>query len=300
MWAPVTGYINPVLNRRPASNGDEQELSGTAGSQFLSRIDQIITGQPPRGSNVLLTLDPAIQRAAYDALGDYRGRRRDRAEDRAHPRDGDEPELRHQRSPSTTPRPSTRRTTTWWRARRIRCGTARSASLNPPGSTFKLVVASAALASGSSRRLDVPEPVELHAAGTSRRSTTSTGHVRPRRHRHHRDRPAPELQHPDGAARGRARRRRDPRRGEKYGFGTAFDIPLTTDASVYPPAPSMTRRPASPASARERQATPLQMAMVAAGIANKGIVMNPRMVDRVVAPDLTVQQTFEDTSSVVR
>ena len=35
--------------------------------------------------------------------------------------------------------------------------------------------------------------------------------------------------------------------------------------------------------------------MVSAAIANKGIVMNPRMVDRVVAPDLTVQQTFENT-----
>ena len=35
--------------------------------------------------------------------------------------------------------------------------------------------------------------------------------------------------------------------------------------------------------------------MVAAGIANHGIVMNPRRVDRVVAPDLTVQQTFENT-----
>ncbi len=35
--------------------------------------------------------------------------------------------------------------------------------------------------------------------------------------------------------------------------------------------------------------------MVAAGIANDGVVMNPRMVDRVVAPDLTVQKTFEDS-----
>ena len=43
------------------------------------------------------------------------------------------------------------------------------------------------------------------------------------------------------------------------------------------------------------KATPLQIAMVSAGIANHGIVMNPRMVDRVVAPDLTVQQTFENT-----
>jgi peptidoglycan glycosyltransferase len=43
------------------------------------------------------------------------------------------------------------------------------------------------------------------------------------------------------------------------------------------------------------RATPLQMAMVSAGIANDGLVMNPRMVDRVIAPDLSVQQQFEDT-----
>ena len=42
-------------------------------------------------------------------------------------------------------------------------------------------------------------------------------------------------------------------------------------------------------------ATPLQMAMVSAGIANGGIVMNPRMVDQVIGADLSVQQTFEDT-----
>ena len=42
-------------------------------------------------------------------------------------------------------------------------------------------------------------------------------------------------------------------------------------------------------------ATPLQMAMVSAGIANEGVVMNPRMVDQVIGPDLSVQQTFDDT-----
>ena len=42
-------------------------------------------------------------------------------------------------------------------------------------------------------------------------------------------------------------------------------------------------------------ATPLQMAMVSAGIANGGMVMNPRMVDRVLAPDLSVQETFESS-----
>lgn len=74
MWAPVTGYMNPVLT---SLTGLEQamnpELSGTAGTQFLSRLERVISGQPPRGSNVVLTLDPVVQRAAYDALSGYQG-----------------------------------------------------------------------------------------------------------------------------------------------------------------------------------------------------------------------------------
>ncbi|MGO1768650.1 MAG: penicillin-binding transpeptidase domain-containing protein, partial [Microbacterium sp.] len=38
-------------------------------------------------------------------------------------------------------------------------------------------------------------------------------------------------------------------------------------------------------------ATPLQMAMVSAGVANGGSVMNPTLVDEVVGPDLSVQHT---------
>jgi peptidoglycan glycosyltransferase len=34
------------------------------------------------------------------------------------------------------------------------------------------------------------------------------------------------------------------------------------------------------------------MALVAAGIGNDGVVMNPMMVDRVIGPDLSVQQEF--------
>ncbi|MGO8609131.1 penicillin-binding transpeptidase domain-containing protein, partial [Rhizobium johnstonii] len=82
---------------------------------------------------------------------------------------------------------------------------------------------------------------------------------------------------------------------EKYGFNNSFDIPLTTTASVYPRALSDPETALSGFGQGDVIATPLQMAMVSAGIANEGIVMNPRMVDRVVAPDLTVQQTTEDT-----
>ena len=74
MWAPVTGFINPVLR---SSTGLEQAmnsaLAGTGSQQFLTRMEQIISGQPARGSNVLLSLDPDLQRVAYEALDGYEG-----------------------------------------------------------------------------------------------------------------------------------------------------------------------------------------------------------------------------------
>jgi peptidoglycan glycosyltransferase len=72
MWAPVTGYINPVLG---SSTGIEQamnrELSGTA-SQFLShRADHLRTAaarlERPADAR------PGVQKAAFDALGSYQG-----------------------------------------------------------------------------------------------------------------------------------------------------------------------------------------------------------------------------------
>lgn len=39
--------------------------------------------------------------------------------------------------------------------------------------------------------------------------------------------------------------------------------------------------------------TPLQMALVAAGVANDGVVMEPRLVERIVAPDGNVVQRFD-------
>ncbi len=114
MWSAVTGYYNPALG---SATGIEKamnsELSGTGGSQFLSSIERIVSGQPQKGANVVLSLDPKAQKAAYDALQRLPGRgRRDRAEDRPDPRDGLHPGLRHAtRSPCTTPTRPTRPTT---------------------------------------------------------------------------------------------------------------------------------------------------------------------------------------------
>ena len=153
MWAPVTGYINPALGPGSVTGIEQamnQELSGTAGSQFFSRVERIFTGQPPRGSNVVLSLDADVQRAAYEALGDLQG-----GIIAIEPATGRV--LAMVTSPSFDTNVLASHATDDVNAAydalvadpgKPLSNRAIAGDLNPPGSTFKLVVASAALASG--------------------------------------------------------------------------------------------------------------------------------------------------------
>lgn len=300
MWAPVTGYINPVLG---SATGLEQSmsqvLSGTAGSQFLSRLDRIVTGQPPRGSNVEITLDPTVQRAAYDALAGLQGAVL-----------AIEPATGRILAMASTPGYDTNALASHDTnaveaaydalvaddadplANRAIAG-----DLNPPGSTFKLVVASAALASGRytpDSLLPNPAIYQLPQSSSTVRNAgggscgggdqVSIADAL----RLSCNIPMAELavELGDDAIREEA---------EKYGFNRAFELPLTSTASSYPRALDDAQTALSGFGQGQVIATPLQMAMVSAGIANGGVVMNPRMVDSVIGPDLTVQQTFDDT-----
>lgn len=300
MWAPVTGYINPVLG---SSTGLEQAmntvLSGTDESQFLSRLDRIVTGQPPRGSNVVLTLDPELQRVAFEALGDYEGAvvaMRPTGEVLAMvtspsydtnllaSHDTEQVLDVYDQLDADPLEPLSNR--------------ALGGDLNPPGSTFKLVTVSAALASGAyTPDSTFPNPASYVLPGTNTTiSNYDGGTCGPG------DQvslataiqlscniPMAEL----AVALGEDALRAE---AEKYGFNSAFTLPLPATPSVYPKRSLTDDEVALTGFGQgDVQATPLQITMVSAGIANDGVVMNPRMVDRVVAPDLTVQQTFEST-----
>jgi peptidoglycan glycosyltransferase len=300
MWAPVTGYINPALG---AATGIEQamnaELGGTSNSQFLSRIERIFTGQPPRGSNVELSLNASVQRAAYEALGDLEGAVIAIEPDTGRVlalvtspsydtnllavHDSEQVNAVYEELEADPSRPLSNR--------------AIRGDLNPPGSTFKLVVASAALASGEyTPESELPNPsvyqlpqsdaVVFNASGgacgpgdtvTIAEALRLSCNI-----------PFAELavELGDGAIREEA---------EKYGFNRSFDIPLASTPSPYPRALDDPQTALTGFGQGQVDATPLQMAMVSAGIANEGVVMNPRMVDRVIGPDLSVQQTFDDT-----
>ncbi|WP_460775374.1 peptidoglycan D,D-transpeptidase FtsI family protein [Microbacterium sp. GXF7504] len=300
MWAPVTGYINPVLG---SATGIEQamnrELSGTGGSQFLSRVEQIFTGQSPQGSNVMLTLDAAVQKAAYDALGDLEGAVI-----------AIEPSTGRILAMVTSPSYDTNLLAAHdanivnatydelvANATHPLYNRAIGGNLNPPGSTFKLVVASAALASGRyTPDSTFPNPAEYTLPGTSTNIRNAGGGTCGGGEtvtladalRLSCNIPMAELaaELGDDAIREEA---------EKYGFNSAFTMPLESTPSSYPRALDDAQTALTGFGQGQVTATPLQMAMVSAGIANGGIVMNPRMVDQVIGSDLSVQQTFEDT-----
>jgi peptidoglycan glycosyltransferase len=300
MWAPVTGYINAALG---SSTGIEQamnpELSGTDGSQFLSRIERIVSGQPPRGSNVLLSLDTAAQSAAHEGLEGLEGAVL-----------AIEPSTGRILAMATSPSYDTNLLATHNTTDAIAAYDALDAdpgdplsnraiagSLNPPGSTFKLITAATAFASGEwTPESTLPNPAVYQLPQSSSTvqnawgGTCGPGEVVTIAEalRLSCNIPFAELavQLGDQALR---------EMSDLFGFNRPFETPLLSTQSVYPRALDDAQTALTGFGQGQVIATPLQMAMVSAGIANEGVVMNPRMVDRVIGPDLAVQQTFDDT-----
>ncbi|KTR96224.1 cell division protein FtsI [Microbacterium testaceum] len=300
MWAPVTGYVNAVLDSRTQiEDAENTVLSGSGENEFFSRINRAITGQAPRGANVELSLDANVQRAAWDALGGLQGAvvaiepstgrilamvstpSYDTNALASH--DTDAVNSAYDQLMSDPSRPMDNR--------------AIAGNLNPPGSTFKLVVASAALASGkytpdssfpnvSEYTLPQSTSVVRNAGGgTCGGGDTVTIATALRLSCNI---PMAELAVELGDDTIRAE-------AEKYGFNKQFSMPLTSTASSYPAGLDAAQTALSGFGQGQVTATPLQMAMVSAGIANGGVVMNPRMIDRVIESDLSVTDERSDS-----
>jgi penicillin-binding protein A len=75
---------------------------------------------------------------------------------------------------------------------------------------------------------------------------------------------------------------------EKFGFNQAFEVPMRSVASYFPENPNPPQTAQSAIGQFDVRATPLQMAMVAAAVANRGVLMAPYLVQEVQAPDLSV------------
>lgn len=300
MWAPVTGYVNPVLDARTGlEQAENSVLSGQDSNQFFSRIDRAITGKAPRGSNVEVSVDATVQKAAWDAMGDLQGAvvaiepstgrilamvsKPSFDTNTLASHDTDAVNAAYDQLVADPSKPLDNR--------------AIAGDLNPPGSTFKLVVASAALASGkytpdsafpNVAAYTLPDSTNVvsnaggGACGEGDTVTIATAL------RLSCNIPMAELAVELGADAIRAE-------AEKYGFNSTFSMPLESTASTYPSNPNAPQTALSGFGQGDVRATPLQMAMVSAGIANGGVVMNPRMIDRVINTDLSVSDQGSDS-----
>ncbi|WP_314094759.1 penicillin-binding transpeptidase domain-containing protein [Microbacterium foliorum] len=300
MWEPVTGYFNPALQ---SATGIERamnaDLSGTGSSAFFSEIERILSGQPQTGFSVELSLDTAAQTAAYQALQGLNG-----AVVAIEPKTG------RILAMASTPGFDTNLLATHDAdaanatydqlvadANKPLSNRAIAGDLNPPGSTFKLIVAAAAYESGDwTPDSTLPNPARFQLPGSNNTVANAWGGTCgdgdtvtiSEAIRLSCNIPMAELavQLGDDKIREMA---------EKFGFNKSFSTPLESTPSSYPQGLDDAQTALSGFGQGQVTATPLQIAMLSAGIANDGVVMNPRLVDTVIGNDLSVVRAFDDT-----
>ena len=295
LYASVTGYYNPIGEPTGIEGAMNAQLAGTSSDQVLDRLQNVVTGQDPKGASVQLTIQPKVQKAAYDALGNLRG-----AVVALDPKTGKV--LAMVSKPSYDPNRIADHTSGVSAYDALSAtdpnplgNRAIAGDLNPPGSTFKIISASAALESGKyTPSSKFPSPTSYRLPGTSTVIQNSYG-----------ERcgsgatasiatalslscniPFAQLgiKLGDDALRTQA---------EKYGFDKELSIPLKVTPSTYPTGDLDDAQTAQTAFGQyEDRATPLQMAMVAATIGNGGTEMKPNLVEKVVSPSLETEQEF--------
>ncbi|TCC11832.1 peptidoglycan D,D-transpeptidase FtsI family protein [Kribbella soli] len=296
VYAPVTGFYSYLFGRGGIELTMNAELNGSDPSMAFRRIIDVISNRPQQGGSVTLTLNAAAQQAAYDGLAGKTG-----AVVAIEPKTGRILAMASRPSydPNQLASHDTEKVSAAWKSLNANKNKPLSnravQELYPPGSTFKLVTAAAALSSGKyTPESKVNSPAELPLpqttvplvnedgknCGGSNSATltialryscnTAFGTV--------------------GMALGADALNEQ---AAKFGFGARPLSELPSVAtSQFPGDPNEPQTAQSAIGQFDVRATPLQMAMVAAGIANKGEVMKPYLVQNVKTPDLkTVSET---------
>lgn len=299
LYAPVTGYFTLNQGNTGIEGTLNDYLSGTSNKQFLDQVNAILTGQNPKGAAVELTIDPVVQQAAWDAMGDLQG-----AVIAIDPKTGGI--LAMVSKPTFDPNGLAVHDTDQVIALYNQLladpsgplfNRTMSGALNPPGSTFKLVVAAAALESGQYTPDTLfPNPPSLQLPQSDSVITNSGGDNCGG---------APEVSLADalriscnipfaelGAALGT---RAIVDQANDFGFNESIDVPLESTPSIYPRGLDDPQTMLSAFGQSSVRASPLQMAMVSMAIANGGAIMQPNLVESIVAPDLSVIQSLQPT-----
>ncbi|ABK51796.1 cell elongation-specific peptidoglycan D,D-transpeptidase [Acidothermus cellulolyticus 11B] len=294
LYAPITGYYSLIYGAGGIEAAENSILAGTDDRLFVRQLSNLVTGRTPQGGSVVLTIDPLLQQTAYQALGNRKG-----AVVALDPSTG--AILALVSTPSYDPNLLSAHDTATVRT----AWSSLTANPNqpmldraldqtyPPGSTFKLITAAAALASGRyTPQSQIPAPNILpypnstksltNFAGESCSSTGTTTLIQALTI-------SCNTAFGDlGEALGQDALRKQ---AEAFGFDAPFAVPVKSAASVFPTGLDAAQTIQSAIGQFDVRATPLQMAVVAAAIANHGVLMRPYLVKQLVAPDLSILET---------
>jgi penicillin-binding protein A len=292
IYSPVIGYFSLFSGSGGLERSMNSYLSGQSSAQFFEQINALLDGKPVIGAAVELTLDPDVQRAAWDALGNRKG-----AVVAIDPNTGrilamvSKPTFDANLLSGHLYGPSSDAFLSYDQdENKPLVNRAIEGDLYHPGSVFKLVVAAAALESGKytvGSRFENLESYTLPGTSTEVRNsgrstcgpdetvTLETALIRSC------NIPFAMLAVDLGDDRIRAQ-------AELMGFGADLSIPMSVTPSSYPAELDAAQTALTGFGQFDVRVTPLQMAMVSAAIANQGVMMQPQLVQMVVASNLNV------------
>ncbi|WP_328839936.1 peptidoglycan D,D-transpeptidase FtsI family protein [Streptomyces europaeiscabiei] len=280
LYAAVTGYASQAYAPTQLEGVYQDLLDGT--DLRLKTVVDTVTGKRADPGNVITTIEPAVQKAAFEALGDNKG-----AAVAIDPTTGRI--LAVVSTPSYDPSSLTDANTAGTAWKKLNADEDKPLTNRalrqplPPGSTFKLVVAAAALEDGLyasvDDRTDSPDPYTL--PGT----TTELSNENPSAPCENATiRTALQYSCNNVFARMAVALGQDKVRAmaEKFGFDDKTqDVPVRAYESVYPSDMDESSTALTGIGQYDVTATPLQMAMVSAAIANGGRLVSPHMVSQI-------------------
>lgn len=291
LYGAVTGYYSLVYGSTGIEHAEDAVLSGTDSRLTPERLSDYLTGRTPQGGSVVLTLNPSAQRAAAAGLAGHRG-----AVVALDPSTG--AILALYSSPSYNPSGlsshNNKTIKSQWQSLVNDSGQPlldRALSQTyPPGSTFKVITTAAALSSGRyTPNSTIPAPSQLTFPNTTHKLTNFAGETCPGSGSLTL---TVALQVSCNTAFGALGEKLGgtaiARQAQAFGFGQRFTVPMTSAASNYTPTDDPSLLADSAIGQYDDSVTPLQMALVAAGVANGGVVMKPYLVSEVRSPNETV------------
>ncbi len=298
LYAHVTGFYSFYGAVGGLEQAENAFLSGSSDKLFYRRVSDLFTGRRPQGANVETTLDAEVQQAASEAMEGITGgavaldpRTGAILAMVSHPtfdpndvagHDLEEVGTTYDELNAASGQPLVNRTI--------------GGDLYPPGSVFKVVTAAAALSTGDYDEDTVlPGPAVLDLPQTSADLPNAfDGPCGPNS----------EVTFTEALAvscnTAFARVGMDigaealQAQAAKFGFGDSITIPMRVTPSTVPAEMNLPQLAQASIGQYDVRATPLQMAMVAAGVANDGVVMRPYLVQSIIGSDLSVIESADE------